>query len=153
AQAAATTLINVPVCIQLAQLMRRCRLYPVRPSWKIAIRNLLRSQVVTAQNLFESLRQQGARILLAPLAGTAAVAGFATMRTGAMFALRGLKPVTNPLLQGLMRLETRREEEKIQSALATVWLVLAFVMAPAAIVLQVVAAPLFQIWTQGKIEF
>jgi O-antigen/teichoic acid export membrane protein len=150
---AATIAINIPFCMHLAYIIRRTGLHPVRPSAKLALRNLYRSQVLTVQGLFEMIRQQGVRLVLAPLSGTAAVAGFSTMRTGANVAFQGLQSITNPLLPELMRFVAHREQEKTKAALATVWFVLAFALVPAALLVQLVVEPVFGWWTQYKIEF
>lgn len=153
ALAGAMVAVYIPLCLHLAKLIMAAGLHPVRPCLPLAMRNLVRSQVLTVKNLFDLVRQQGMRLILAPLAGTTAVAGFSTMRTGANVALQGLSTITRPLMPELMRFVSRREQEKSEATLAAVWAVLAGLLAPGAIVLQLVVAPMFAWWTTGKIEF
>jgi O-antigen/teichoic acid export membrane protein len=152
ALAGAMVAVYIPLCLHLAKLILAAGLHPVRPCPPLAMRNLVRSQVLTVKNLFDLVRQQGMRLILAPLAGTTAVAGFSTMRTGANVALQGLSTITNPLMPELMRFVARRDQEKAKATLAAVWAVLAALLAPGAIVLQLVVAPLFALWTGGRIE-
>ena len=105
------------------------------------------------QSLLEMARQQGSRIILAPLAGVADMAAFATMRTGANFALQGLNTITGPVMPELMRFLATRDQPRAESTFAIVWLMLCAVLSPAIVVVQWLAPALFPLWTHGKIAF
>ena len=137
----------------LWQLMKREQMLPVRPDFRLGARNFLHSLILTLKSLLEMLRQQGARVILAPLAGVRELTAFATMRTGANTALQGLNTITNPLLPELMRFLNQRDQARSEGAFGSVWLIVLGLMAPAVVVLQVVAPPLFVVWTRGKIIF
>jgi O-antigen/teichoic acid export membrane protein len=144
---------NVILYLHLACLFKASRLFPVRISKKIAFRNLIRSQFLSVQGLFDIFRLHGIRLALAPLTGMPDVAAFTTMRTGANVVLQGLHTVTNPVLPELMRFVALREQEKTEATLASIWLVIVGLMVPFACILQVIVEPAFSLWTHGQIAF
>ena len=97
------------------------------------------------------MRQQGVRLVLAPLAGPVALAAFSTMRTGANVALQGLNTIVNPILPDLMRFLHDRDQPRSEAAFSTIWVVVVALMAPGVVILQLIMEPLFVFWTQGKI--
>lgn len=121
--------------------------------WRLGLSNLVRSQVLSGVNAVALLRQQGVRLILGPMSGADSVAAFSTLRTGANLALRGLSTITSPLMPELMRFLNQRDQPRSEAAFATVWIMLVGLMAPAVVVLQAFAGPLFEIWTRGKIPF
>lgn len=144
---------NIPQFCDFRNILRREKIYLVRPDILLGLRLLLRSQILTLKSLLEMLRQQGARLVLAPLVGASQLAAFATMRTGANTALQGLGTVTNPLMPELMRFLNQRDQARTEAAFSTVWIVLVAVMAPSVVLLQIAAVPLFKVWTYDKIAF
>lgn len=137
----------------MAWIARREGFFAAKPRLIEGLRHGFQSLWLTAKNLAEMLRQQGARLILAPLAGVVDMAAFATMRTGANFALQGLNTITGPLMPELMRFLAERDQSRTDSAFAVVWLVLCAVLCPAVLIVQSVAPALFPIWTHGKIQF
>lgn len=153
AQIGATLLLNVPLYLHLFRILSAEKLMPIRPSYKLMVRNSSKSLAMIAQNGLEMLRQQGVRILLAPLAGTAAVAGFATMRTGANVALQGMRTISTPILPELMRFIVQRDRQRVHAMITSTWAILVTVLLPGACICQLAAERLFDWWTLGKISF
>jgi len=153
ALAAATLAFNVPIYLDMFSLMRKQQIKFSRPSIRLGYKNFLRSTAVAGKLLLENARQQGVRLVLAPLSGATSLAAFSTMRTGSNVALQGLNTITNPLMPDLMRFLHERDQTRIEAAFGTVWVVVVALMAPAVVVLQVFIAPLFSLWTQDQIEF
>ena len=153
ALAIATLVFNVPIYVDLFYLMRKHEIKFTRPSARLGFRNFTRSLAVYGKLLLENARQQGVRLVLAPLAGAASLAAFSTMRTGSNVALQGLNTITNPLMPDLMRFLHNRDQARVEAAFGTVWVVVIALMAPAVVTLQVIVAPLFSLWTRGQIEF
>jgi O-antigen/teichoic acid export membrane protein len=151
--ATATIAINVPIYFDMFRLMRRIEIGFSRPSFKLAYKNFLRSTAVVGKLILENARQQGVRLVLAPLSGVAALAAFSTMRTASNVALQGLNTITNPLMPDLMRFLHSRDQVRSEAAFGTVWVVVVALMAPAVVILQVFISPLFNLWTQGRIVF
>ncbi len=135
------------------RLMRKHDIKFTRPSARLGFRNFTRSLAVSGKLVLENARQQGVRLVLAPLAGAASLAAFSTMRTGSNVALQGLNTITNPLMPDLMRFLHSRDQARVEAAFGTVWVVVIALMAPAVVTLQVIVAPLFSLWTRGQIEF
>jgi O-antigen/teichoic acid export membrane protein len=115
--------------------------------------NFRKSLPLLGKSLFENIRQQGVRLILAPLSGPAGLAAFSTMRTGANVALQGLNTIINPLVPDLMRFLHDRDQQRSEAAFATIWIVLVALMAPGVVILQAFVEPFYLIWTQGKIDF
>ena len=139
--------------VGMLRIVRKEGFVPVRPNLRQGLAQGLSSLWLVGKSLAQMARQQGSRIILAPLAGVADMAAFATMRTGANFALQGLNSITSPVMPELMRFLVARDQPRTESTFAIVWLVLCAVLCPAIIVVQWLAPSLFPLWTQGKIAF
>ncbi|MBA4055109.1 MAG: hypothetical protein C0490_10380, partial [Marivirga sp.] len=151
--AVSTILINIPLYMDMFYLMRKEKIKYSPPSLKLGYRNFLQSTAIAGKLLLENARQQGVRLVLAPLSGAAALAAFSTMRTGSNVALQGLNTITNPLMPDLMRFLHERDQVRSEAAFGTIWIVVVSLMAPAVVFLQVFIGPLFTLWTQGQIQF
>ncbi|GGF17776.1 hypothetical protein GCM10011383_31510 [Hymenobacter cavernae] len=149
----AALITSVPMYWDLLRLLRKEGIPFSKPSFKLGYKNFLRSVAISGKGLLENARQQGARLVLAPLSGAAGLAAFSTMRTGANVALQGLNTVINPLMPELMRFLHQRDQERSEAAFGTLWFVLVALMAPAMVVLQAVIEPLYTLWTRGRVTF
>ena len=113
--------------------------------------------ILSLQNVFiqgmDMLRQEGLRVVLAPLAGAVALTSFATMRTGANVALQALNTITGPIMPELMKFIKARDQSRMEAAFASVWMVLVAIMAPASILLQASISSIYVLWTHGKVPF
>lgn len=153
AYAASVVIYAIPFFWDFWRVMRRANLFLMKPDIFWGLNAFLRSQVLTLKSLLEMLRQQGARLILAPLAGVGELAAFSTMRTGANTALQGLGTITNPVMPELMRFLNERDQARMEAAFGTVWIVVIAGMSPFILVLQAIMPPLFRVWTHGKIQF
>lgn len=149
----ASVLLSIPIYIDIFRLLRREKVPFSRPSVRLGWQNTLRSLAVSGKWLLENARQQGARLILAPLVGAVGLAAFSTMRTGANVSLQGLNTIVNPLMPELMRFLQQRDQQRVESAFSTVWFVLVAVLAPAMVVVQAFVEPLFLLWTRGRVSF
>lgn len=139
--------------IAMVRIVRHQNLGVAVPSISQGFAQLFSALWLVAKSLAEMARQQGSRVILAPLAGVADMAAFATMRTGANFALQGLNTITGPVMPELMRFLAARDQARTESTFAIVWLVLCAVLCPAMVIVQWLAPALFPLWTHGKIVF
>ena len=137
----------------MLRLMRLERLFYTRPVLKIGLRQGSKSLWLTLKGFAEMARQQGVRILLAPLASVADMAAFSTMRTGANFALQGLNTITRPIMPELMRYLVARDQQRAEGSFSVVWLVICVGLSPAVIIVQYLAPEFFPLWTHGKITY
>lgn len=153
AYSSAALAYSIPMYVDFFSLIRKEKIPFSRPSWKLGFKNFLQSLALSGKSLFENVRQQGARLVLAPLSGAAGLAAFATMRTGANVALQGLNTVTNPLMPDLIRFLHQRDQIRSEAAFGTVWIVVIALMSPGVVILQAFVEPFFTLWTRGKIPF
>ena len=144
---------TIPLCIDYAKRLRHEKIQLAKPSLAIGYLNFRKSLPLLGKSLLENVRQQGVRLVLTPLAGPVALVAFSTMRTGANVALQGLNTIVNPLLPDLMRFLHTRDQERTESAFATIWILVVAVMAPGVVILQVLIEPLYVLWTQNKVSF
>lgn len=151
--ASATVAFSIPIYVDLFRLLRREQIPFCKPSVKLGWQNFLRSLAVSGKWLLENARQQGVRLVLAPLAGAAGLAAFSTMRTGANVALQGLNTIVNPLMPELMRFLHQRDQDRVESAFGTIWFVLVAVLSPAMVLIQTIVEPLYLLWTRGRVMF
>ncbi|WP_207508417.1 lipopolysaccharide biosynthesis protein [Telluribacter humicola] len=122
-------------------------------SYKTGFDNYKRSLILSGRYLLDNFRQQGIRLILAPILGARAVANFSTIRTGANVAQQGLLTITQPLLPELMNFLNEKEQNKSEAAFSTIWLVVVVILAPGIVTFQLVAEPLYSIWTKGAMPF
>lgn len=139
--------------VDLLKLLKKEKIKFIKPSLALGYSNFLLSTPLLGKSLFENVRQQGVRLVLAPLSGPVGLAAFSTMRTGANVALQGLNTILNPLLPDLMRFLHDRDQPRSEAAFATIWIVLVALMAPGVVILQTFVEPFYIFWTQGKITF
>lgn len=123
------------------------------PSLLLGYKNFIHSLALSGKLILENMRQQGVRLIVAPLAGITGLAAFSTMRTMSNFALQGLNTVTYPLMPELSRFLHQRDQDRMEAGFGTLWIVLIIILAPSVIVLQAFAEPLFAVWTRGKLPF
>jgi O-antigen/teichoic acid export membrane protein len=143
----------IPLYMEMFRLMGQEKIYLIRPSWSLGFRNFFHSIAVTGKLILENLRQQGVRLVLAPISGATALVAFSTMRTVTNVALQGLNSITNPLMPDLLRFLHERDQERSEAAFNTIWIVVILLISPGVIVLQAIVEPLFHIWTKGQITF
>lgn len=137
----------------LFALLKKEELSFQKPSIRLGFNTFHSSLSLSLKTLLENARQQGVRVLLAPLSGASSLVSFSTMRTGANVILQGLGTITNPLMPELMKFLRQRDQEKFEVALASVWMVLVFLLAPGVVILQIWVEPLYKVWTRGQIQF
>ena len=130
--------------LDLFKLLKKERIRFIKPSLALGYSNFRKSLPLLGKSLFENVRQQGVRLVLAPLAGPAALAAFSTMRTGANVALQGLNTIVNPILPDLMRFLHDRDQPRSEAAFSTIWVVVVAQMAPGVVILQTRDGTLFR---------
>ena len=146
-------LFDILIFNDVFKIIKNLKIRFRKPSIKISIKIVKSSLVLTVSNLLISLRQEGLRLILAPLFGSKVLVSFTTTRTGANLALQGLNTISNPILPELMNFLKVKNQEKSEIMLATIWTILIFVLTPAVIILQFIMPSVFEIWTLGKIEY
>lgn len=149
----ATIFYNLPLYYDLISILRKENLWFINPDLKLGYKNMKSSFAVSLKGLLENVRLQGIRIILAPITGASVLVSFTTMRTGANIVLQGLGTITNPIMPELMRFLNQKDQQKMEAALGTVWLVLVFILAPAVVVLQAYIEPFYTLWTRGQLIF
>jgi O-antigen/teichoic acid export membrane protein len=150
---AGSLLYTCVLAFDLVKLLKKERIKFIKPSMALGYSNFRKSIPILGKSIFENVRQQGVRLILAPLAGPIGLAAFSTMRTGANVALQGLNTIINPLLPDLMRFLHERDQARSEAAFATIWIVVVVLMAPGVVILQTFVEPFYVFWTQGKIAF
>ncbi len=151
--AAASIAYCIPLYIDLQRLLRREMIAFSRPSLRLGYTNFILSLALTGKFIFDNVRQQGARLVLAPLSGATGLAAFSTMRTGANVALQGLNTITNPLMPDMISFLHERDQAKTDSAFGVIWIVVIAMLCPGVIILQAFVEPFFVLWTDGQITF
>ena len=140
--------------VDVLMIMRREHILSFeRPEWRRAFRMLVFSQAITIRDFLNTMRNNGVRIVMSSFLGGVAVAIFSTNRTVANVLQKGVGTITNPLLPELMHAVNRREQAKIESFFAIVWLLLLIFLVPGFLLMQNLMAPVFAFWTQGKVAF
>lgn len=148
-----TIIYNALLYFDIAGLWRREGLKPTRPDLKIGAINAWNALALVAREFFLQFRQQGVRTLLAPVAGTEALASFTITRTGANVALQGLSTLTTPLEPEVLRFAHQREDIKLYSILSILTTIIVIAINIPTIPLQFFAPYIFSAWTNNKISF
>jgi O-antigen/teichoic acid export membrane protein len=144
---------SIPLYTDLFKLLKKEKIRFIKPSFSVGYTNFSKSLPLLGKSLFENVRQQGVRLILAPMSGPVGLVAFSTMRTGANVALQGLNTIVNPLVPDLMRFLHARDQPRTESAFATIWILVIAVMAPAIVILQAFVEPFYLLWTQNKVTF
>lgn len=121
--------------------------------WRMGIRNAVQCVPLAARTFVDSFRQQGFRIILGGYAGSEAVTELSTTRTFTNVLQQGLSTITAPLMPELMRYVVNRDQERMEGAFAVVWLAIFVLLVPGALVLSLLAEPIFLVWTRGTVAF
>lgn len=150
---AATIMYAIPQYYDIYRLLKREGLLYKGSSLKSGLKNLRFSLIISARSLLENARQQGVRVILAPLSGATALVAFSTMRTGANIVLQGLNTITSPLMPELMRFLNKKDQDRTEASFGTVWFVVLTLLAPGVLILQWCVEPLYIKWTKGLVEF
>lgn len=153
ALAGAALVYGIAFYSELWNLLRLEKLRILKPSFELGFTNFKRSLPLLGKSILENARQQGVRLIMAPLTGAIGLAAFSTMRTGANVVLQGLNTIINPLLPDLTRFLHDRDQSRSEAAFATVWIVVVVALAPGVVILQSLIEPFFIFWTKGKIVF
>jgi O-antigen/teichoic acid export membrane protein len=149
----AYSVYSLAAVIYLKTLIRRERLDGVRAEYAFGMKNYSLSVGLSFRSLLDMLRQDQFKIVVAPLVGAASLTLFVTTRTVANVFITGLNTVTGPLTPELLRYVNRTDAEKSAAVMSVLWIVLVGVLAPAAVAAQLLVAPLFEIWTRGRVPF
>ncbi len=144
---------NLLFYLDAIRIFRKERINYASPSLKIGFQYFRKSITLTIKILLENLKNQGVRLILLPMVGLEKLAAFATIRTGANFSMQGLNTITNPLMPELMRFLHHRDQKRFDSSIALIWTAITFLFAPLIVITQLLAKPIFQTWTHGKIPF
>lgn len=121
--------------------------------WTVAWGRFARSLILALQQWTEAMRQQGMRLILAPLAGTAEMTHFATLRVGVNAVSQGFTAVSTPLMPELMRFVRLRDQSRVDATLATLWSIMIAIVIPVSFVIQFYSEAVFSIWTDSKLKF
>lgn len=149
----ATVVYAIPQYVDIFRLIKKEGLLHRNYSVKRGMHNFFLSLAISGKSFLENARQQGVRVILAPLSGATALVAFSTMRTGANIVLQGLNTVTSPLMPELMRFLNEKDQQRMEASFGTVWVVVMLLLAPGVILLQAFIGPLFIVWTKGQVSF
>jgi len=153
ATALAIAVYGIPQCIDMARILYKMQMGPTRANHKLGLEGLARSKSVIYRSVVERFRQTGVRLAIAPILGAGVVTDFTTMRTGANVMQQGLATLTGPVMPEMMHFANTRDQAKVSTSLATIWIVVIAVMTPATIILQLLAPTIFQHWLHKKVAF
>jgi O-antigen/teichoic acid export membrane protein len=128
-------------------------LSPAPIIWRTGARSFAFSLVLAGRTFLESFRQHGFRLLLGAFVGPAAVTTLSTTRTLANVLHQGLATITAPVLPELMRYILERDQDRIEGALAVVWLTLFSFLVPGLLLLCLTSDQIFLFWTRGTLTF
>ena len=145
-------LCSIPLYVDIFRIIKKEGIPFTPPSIKTGSRNFFYSLLMSGRILLENTRQQGVRLIIAPF-GVNILAAFSTMRTMSNFALQGLNTITHPLMPELTRFLHQRDQQRMEAAFGTLWIVLIAVLAPCVVTLQVFIEPLYALWTRGQLPF
>ena len=121
--------------------------------YRYGLSNLFRSLALSFKAVLEMFRHEQFRLVVALILGAGNLVLFVTTRTVANILVAGLATITGPLIPELMRYVNTRDSAKSVAVMSIVWIVLVGILAPAAVAAQLFVAPLFEIWTRGKLGF
>ncbi len=143
----------IPVILDIRHKLKKEKILPVCPDYKVGMLNLQKSLAISFKSLLDMFRQQHIRLVIAPLAGVVQMVVFVTIRTCANVFLQGLGTITNPLLPELMHFLRQKDQDRSEVAISFVWFFLVAILVPSTILAQWIMPEIFSVWTRGKVEY
>jgi O-antigen/teichoic acid export membrane protein len=134
-------------------IARRHGLAYERPNLSFGLHTLHRSAYVLLRLVLEMARQTGFRLLMVPMVGPTKLAEFSTQRTVGNTAFQGMNGVYAPLLPELMRYVRERKQHRMEGALSILWLLLALILCPMTVVLQLTMPYIYPWWTRNAFGY
>ncbi len=129
------------------QLLRKKGFTFVAPDFTLGRTNILKSSLVVVRQLLVLCRQNGFRLLMAPMVTMKALAEFSTQRTVANVALQGLNSIYGPVMPELMRYVSNKQQENMEGMFLILWGFLTLIVGPLFFALQIVMPFIYPIWT------
>ncbi len=148
----ANLLVNIAVHIDIIRVLMATGVGFSRPDLRFGGHNFLKSLAVAFREVLMQLRQQGIRLLLAPIAGVVALANFTTTRTLSNIMLQGINTIANPIEPELLKFIREREQSKVNYTIAF-WYFVMLAISPFIVVSQAIMPFVYTIWTKGKMAF
>jgi O-antigen/teichoic acid export membrane protein len=121
------------------------------PSWKIGMRDLLRSTAVVGATLLTQTGTNGVVMLVSGGLGAAAVPGFTTVRTLSTLWATITNVLTSPLLPDVVRYHAQGEGRKLAAALEAHWLISNAMVNLSILAVLPFLDPLYRAWTGGRV--
>lgn len=122
-------------------------------SWRVAVRNLRRSSLITLSGLLDQACTSGIILIAAAVLSPAEIAVVATIRTVANILTQGNGVFLNPITPDLARFHYERQPEKVSAVLSISWLLGGLVTSLMLCLLVVVVEPGYSFWTRGGLQF
>ncbi|WP_155946988.1 hypothetical protein [Pseudacidovorax intermedius] len=140
----------------LLDLRRMLRSNGASPDGRVGLdewRRFGNSLFLALSVVVDMLRQQGVRLLIAPLVSLTQIVSFSTSRTVANVAFQCLNALGQPLIPELMAMVRQKDDKKIALTLNSVWLGSIGLLHPFLLLLSVFAPTIYTHWTAGKIAY
>lgn len=122
-------------------------------TWKIGIRNLKKSLVLTFNGLIDQFNANGIVLIISAFLQTAMVPVFTTIRTVTNTVSQLTMLVTGPLVPELIRYHSTGQFEKTQHIFSTNWLISGLIVNLPMVILIPIIQPIYMWWTAGQLEF
>ena len=148
-----STMINIPIHLDLWHLFKQYQLTPIKPDLKMGANLTIKSMALALTHVIENLRQQGVRVFLITIVGLSQMTAFSTTRTISNVSLQGMSTVTNPVMPEFMRYLREHDGARVDSVMGFLLFLTVIVFAPILVGLQLIIPDIFLLWTRGKIEF
>lgn len=148
-----STIINIPIHMDLWRLFKQHHLNPIKPDLKMGANLTIKSMALALTNVIENLRQQGIRVFLSTIVGLSQMTAFSTTRTISNVSLQGMSTVTTPAMPEFMRYLREKDGARVDSVMGFLLFLTVIVFAPILVGLQLIIPDIFLLWTRGKIEF
>lgn len=137
----------------ICRILNRESVVLARIGWQSSLSEFLKAQVLTLKFLADRVRQDGSRLIVAPIIGSAGLASFSTIRTGANIIMQSMNSISRPVFPELMRYIRVKDQLRIEFCFSVIWLTLVTLVIPGTICLQLLVKPLFSWWTLGRLHF
>lgn len=122
-------------------------------SFRRGLVNLKKSSVITLNNVFKQLSNNGLIVIISSILSASAVPAFTTVRTITNIFAQATQVFLTPLYPDLARFHIRNEHSKLLGCYRLSWLVNGSLINIGIVCSFPVAEYLFRIWTHDKIPF
>ena len=146
-------LINFFYIIYFQKCLKKEKILFIKYDFLKNLNHLKNSFYLVMGKLSVLFKEQGVRLILAPMLGNIQMVGYVAMRTASNFMKQIFSTFTNSIKIEFIDYINEKNEKHFLNTYLSVYFILSLIIIPFAFFFQIIAPTIFEIWTRDKIIF